>query len=140
MTLLRTARIVAAIQATVMTVYFLVTDAVRADNPFLVPDLLLTVLLVVAACLPARWAVPALVFAFGLAAGVWTVSLSHYAVRGELVDGLDHLPLIGASVVQSLFLVRHLGRGSTDPAGSPDRPDGTTPATAARATEEPTTA
>ncbi|MDR7384863.1 hypothetical protein [Promicromonospora iranensis] len=123
MTLLRTARIVAAIQATVMTVYFLVTNAVRADNPFFVPDLLLTVLLVVAASLPARWAVPALVFAFGLAAGVWTVSLSHYAVRGELVDGLDHLPLIGACVVQSLFLIRHLGRGPADPAGAPDRPE-----------------
>jgi ABC-type dipeptide/oligopeptide/nickel transport system permease component len=115
-TALSTARLVAAILAAVMTVYFLVTDAVRADNPFLVPDLLLSVLLVVTASLPARWAAPALVFAFGLAAGVWTVSLSHYAVRGELVDGLDHLPLIGACVILSLFLVRGLVRG---PAGRP---------------------
>ncbi|GAB2480655.1 hypothetical protein GCM10027063_23650 [Promicromonospora xylanilytica] len=119
MTVLRTARVVAAILATVMLVFLAVTGAIRADNPFLAPDLLLSVLLLVAACLPARWAAPALLFAFGLATGVWTASLSAYAVRGELVDGLDHLPLIGACVVQSVFLARRLVRGPiatpTDP-------------------------
>jgi hypothetical protein len=113
---LRTARIVAVILAAVMIVFLVVSGAVRTDNPFLVPDLLLSVLLLIAAALPARWAVTVLLFAFGLSAGVWTVSLSHYAVRGELVDGLDHLPLIAACVIQSLFLVRLLGR---DRAGNP---------------------
>jgi ABC-type dipeptide/oligopeptide/nickel transport system permease component len=116
MTVLRTARVVAAILATVMLVFLVVTGAIRADNPFMVPDLLLSILLLVTACLPARWAAPALLFAFGLASGVWTTSLSHYAVRGELVDGLDHLPLIGACVIQSLFLARRLLRG---PVGTP---------------------
>lgn len=111
MTVLHIARAVAAILAAVMLVFLTVTGAIRTDNPFMVPDLLLSVLLLVTACLPARWAAPALLFAFGLAAGVWATSLSHYAVRGEIVDGLDHLPLIGASVIQSVFLVRRLGRG-----------------------------
>jgi ABC-type dipeptide/oligopeptide/nickel transport system permease component len=119
MTVLRTARVVAAILATVMLVFLALTGAIRADNPFMVPDLLLSVLLLVTACLPARWAAPALLFAFGLASGVWTASLSHYAVRGELVDGLDHLPLIGACVIQSVFLVRRLIRG---PVGTPRDP------------------
>ena len=119
MTTLRTARIVAVILATIMLVYLVISGAIRGDNAFLVPDLLLSVLLLVAAGLPARWAVTVLLFAFGLAVGVWTASLSHYAVRGELVDGLDHLPLIAACVIQSVFLVRLLGR---DRSGTPAGP------------------
>lgn len=119
MTALRIARTVAVTLATVMIVYLVVSGAIRADNPFLVPDLLLSVLLLVTACLPARWAPPALLFAFGLATGVWTTSLSHYAVRGELVDGLDHLPLIAACVIQSFFLARRLLRGPADGPRSP---------------------
>ncbi|WP_125777404.1 hypothetical protein [Antribacter gilvus] len=110
---LRTARVVAAIQATVMAVFLAASGALRADNPFAVPDALLTLLLAVAACLPARWAAPSLIFSFALAVGVWTVSLSHYAVRGDLVDGLNHLPLVASAVVQSVVLARHLSRSRT---------------------------
>lgn len=92
-----------------MAVFLVVSGAIRADNPFLVPDALLTVLLVISACLPARWAVQALIFAFALAVGAWTASLSHYAVRGDLVDGLNHLPLIASAVLQSVFLARQRG-------------------------------
>ncbi|WP_129789378.1 hypothetical protein [Promicromonospora panici] len=110
MSTVRTARVVAVLLATVMIVFLVVSGAIRPDNAFLVPDLLLSVLLLIAASLPSRWAATVLLFAFGLAVGVWTASLSHYAVRGELVDGLDHLPLIAACVIQSLFLVRLIGR------------------------------
>ena len=119
MTTLRTARVVAVILATVMIVFLVFSGSIRADNAFLVPDLLLSVLLLSAASLPARWAVTVLLFGFGLAVGVWTASLSHYAVRGELVDGLDHLPLIAACVIQSAFLVRLLGRDRSDIPGDP---------------------
>jgi hypothetical protein len=125
MTALRTARAVAVILATVMISYLVASGAIRVDNPFLVPDLLLSALLLVTACLPARWAPQALLFAFGLATGVWTTSLSHYAVRGELVDGLDHLPLIAACVIQSSFLARRLLHGPagvlSDPAAATER-------------------
>jgi hypothetical protein len=131
MTAPRLARAVAAVLAAVMLTFLVVSGAIRADNPFLVPDLLLSVLLLAAAALPARWAASGLLFAFGLAAGVWTTSLSHYAVRGEVVDGLDHLPLIGACVVQSVFLARHLvrrsGHETADAPGAPGAAHGAEP-------------
>ncbi|MDG4797416.1 hypothetical protein [Micromonospora sp. WMMD1082] len=64
--------------------FLFLNDSWRRDNLFLVPDLILCVLLVVAASLPARHAVPALLFGFGLTAGVLVTSVSSYAVSGRL--------------------------------------------------------
>lgn len=75
----------AAVALGVGTVGFLATgDGWRGDNPFLVPDLILSVLLVAAAFAPVALAVPALVFGFGLSAGVLGVSVATYAVDGRL--------------------------------------------------------
>jgi hypothetical protein len=58
--------------------------AIRADNMFLVPDLLVAAALLVAALLPRAVRATALLFAFGPAAGVFTVAAFSYVVRGEL--------------------------------------------------------
>jgi hypothetical protein len=76
---------VAAVALSLGTFGFLfVSDAWRADNVFLVPDLVLCALLVVAASLRGRLAVPALILALGLAAGVLMTSVSSYAVDGRV--------------------------------------------------------
>lgn len=88
----------------VMIYYFVTSDAIRAGNPFLVPDLVLTVLLPVSATLRGRLAVPAMIFAFAWAAAVWTVSLCTYITRGAFADGANHIPLILSSVVAAGLL------------------------------------
>ncbi|MGH3877565.1 MAG: hypothetical protein ACRDSK_11085 [Actinophytocola sp.] len=65
-------------------VFLFLNDSWRADNLFLVPDLLLCAVLAVAALLPDRPAVPALIYAFGMAAGVLAASVASYAVDGRL--------------------------------------------------------
>ena len=76
---------VAAVALSLGTFGFLfVSDAWRADNLFLVPDLVLCVLLVAAAAVRGRPAVPALILALGLASGVLMTSVSSYAVEGRL--------------------------------------------------------
>lgn len=59
-------------------------DSWRPDNLFLVPDLVLCATLLAAALTPARWAGRALLFAFGLTAGVLMTSVASYAVDGRL--------------------------------------------------------
>ncbi len=107
----------------VMVYYFPTSDAIRSDNPFLVPDLLLTLLLVMAALAPRRVAIPGLLFAFAFATAVYTVSMSTYTVRGEFTDGADHVALITPMLVMSVLLARELGRA---PIGAP-RPGPTGP-------------
>lgn len=55
----------------------------RADNIFLIPDLILSPALIIAALLPARIARPALLLALGFASGVLITAGNAYAVRGE---------------------------------------------------------
>ncbi|MBM7785884.1 hypothetical protein [Tenggerimyces flavus] len=95
------ARVVAILLALVMIWYFVTSNAIRSDNPFLVPDALLTVLLVVAVVVPRP---PLLIFAFAWAAAVWTTSLCTYAVRGEFWQGANHLALITPAVVAAVLL------------------------------------
>lgn len=98
------ARFVAVALTLVMAYYFLTSDAIRSGNPFLVPDALLTVLLLAAALTPRRWAAPVMIFAFAWSAAVWTVSLSSYAVRGEFADGANHFALIIPACVMAGLL------------------------------------
>lgn len=65
-------------------VFLFLHDSWRADNLFLVPDLLLCAALLAAAALPARLAPPGLLAAFGFAAGVLATSVASYAVDGRL--------------------------------------------------------
>jgi hypothetical protein len=98
------ARGVAGLLALVMIWYFATSNAIREDNPFLVPDALLTAFLVAAVFVPHPWTAPALIFAFAWAAAVWTTSLSTYAVRGEFAQGANHLALITPAVLAAALL------------------------------------
>ncbi|MEU8382727.1 hypothetical protein [Streptosporangium sp. NPDC048865] len=99
-----TARWVIVLLTAVMIYYFVTSDAIRAGNPFLVPDLILTALLPASAALRGRLAVPAMTFAFAWSAAVWTVSLCTYITRGAFADGANHIPLILAGVVAAALL------------------------------------
>ncbi|MFB4314191.1 hypothetical protein [Actinomadura sp. 21ATH] len=81
-------------------------DSWRGDNLFLVPDLILCVLLPVSAALPARYAAPALAFTFAMCTGVFTASVSSYAVRGEL--GAASLLGVAGCAAAAALLQRHL--------------------------------
>lgn len=98
------ARGVAAALTLVMIYYFWTSDAIRSGNPFLVPDLLLTLFALASLLLPRRVAVPAMIFAFAWAAGVLTVSLFTHLVRDEFP--VDHLFLILPSIAMAALLGR----------------------------------
>ncbi|WP_434440285.1 hypothetical protein [Lentzea sp. E54] len=96
---------VVAVTLSVGTFGFLfVSDAWRAGNLFLVPDLVLCTLLVAAASVRGRLVVPALIFALGLAAGVLITSVSAYAVDGRL--GVASLAGALGAVVVAVALAR----------------------------------
>ncbi|HEY0691102.1 MAG TPA: hypothetical protein VGD71_18940 [Kribbella sp.] len=96
---------VAAVALSAGTFLFLfLNSSWRRDNLFLVPDLILCVLLLVAASLPARHAVPVMIFSFGLTAGVLMTSVSSFAVDGRL--GPASLASAIAAVVMAGVLIR----------------------------------
>ncbi|WP_250002307.1 hypothetical protein [Actinoplanes sp. M2I2] len=83
MRLLQWGRLAAAILSLTTFVFLFLHDSWRADNLFLVPDLLLIVALAVAAGLPDPAAKVALPVAFAYAAGVLATSAASYAVESE---------------------------------------------------------
>ncbi|MBP2702555.1 hypothetical protein JOL79_01910 [Microbispora sp. RL4-1S] len=97
-------RWVAAALTLVMAVYFVTSDAIRAGNPFLLPDAVLTLLLAGATVVRGRLAAPAMIFAFAWAAAVWTVSLCTYATRGAFAEGANHIALIVPCVAAAAAL------------------------------------
>jgi len=108
--ILPAARFVALAIVAVMVLYFATAGVIRSDNPFLVPDALLTVLLLTAALLPQRAAVPALIFAFGWDTAVYSTSLCTYAVRGEFAEGANHFALILPSLAMAVLLAHGLAK------------------------------
>ena len=98
------ARILAAVIGVATVAFLFILGNVRADNLFLMPDLLFSAVLVVAALLPERHARPALLVGFAVATGVLLTSVSSYNVRGEL----GTLSLIGLvpCAVMAVVLVR----------------------------------
>lgn len=115
MVVLGAARVMAAVVGVGLFVFLFLHDSWRSDNLFLVPDLLLSALLVAAAVVPARHARLALMFAFGMGTGVIATSVSSYAVRGEL--GLASLVGALACVVTALVLFRRPARTVEDAGG-----------------------
>jgi hypothetical protein len=116
-TILTAARIVAFVISVVMIIYFPTSDAIRSDNPFLVPDLLLAAFLLTSALLPRRAAVPALIFSFGWDTAVFTTSLFTYIVRDEFAEGANHLALILPSLVMAILLGRGVYKADTSERG-----------------------
>ncbi|MEU4534133.1 hypothetical protein AB0G15_04605 [Streptosporangium sp. NPDC023825] len=104
-----TARWVIVALTGTMIYYFVTSNAIRPGNPFLVPDMILTVLLPASAAFRGRFAVPAMIFALAWSAAVWTVSLCTYSTRGAFADGANHLALIIPSVVAAGLLATGAG-------------------------------
>ena len=102
MNLLLLSRAFAVVIGVATFVYLFLHDSWYAENLFLVPDLVLCAALVAAALAPVRYARAALLFAFGLSAGVLMTSVSSYAVRGEL--GVVSLMGVVTCVVFALTL------------------------------------
>ncbi|WP_157552751.1 hypothetical protein [Jiangella gansuensis] len=98
------ARLVAAATSLVTFAYLFLHDSWRADNLFLVPDLLLCALLLAGAMTPTAWVVPVLSAGFALTAGVLVTSVSSYAVDGEL--GVPSLLGVLLSAVMVVLLAR----------------------------------
>ncbi|GAA1566936.1 hypothetical protein GCM10009789_20540 [Kribbella sancticallisti] len=106
MTLLTAARIIAAGLSLTTFVFLFLHDSFRSGNLFLVPDLVLCAALLIAAALPRQFAVPALIGAFGMAAGVFATSVSSYAVDGEF--GLPSTLGVATSAAMAALLGRTL--------------------------------
>lgn len=98
--ILTLSRVVAALVGVGTFVFLFLYDSWHADNLFLVPDLVLCLVLLVGAVLPARLARPGLLFGFGLAAGVLMTSVASYAVRGAFgaVSLLGVLACLGCAL------------------------------------------
>ncbi|MFG1704162.1 hypothetical protein ACFLIM_13315 [Nonomuraea sp. M3C6] len=106
MNVVTAARWVAAAESVIMAGYLAVDGAHRPNNMFLWPDIAVAVFLAVAAALPHRLARPAMIFAFGWAGGVITVSIFSYVVRGEFA--WPNLGIVVAAVTMAALLIRQL--------------------------------
>ena len=83
------ARYVAVALSVLTVIGLFINDSLRSDNLFLVPDLLVSGMLLVSASLGRSIAAAALLFAFGLSAGVFTTAAFSYVVRGEFGIGVS---------------------------------------------------
>ncbi|RFS81039.1 hypothetical protein D0T12_34120 [Actinomadura spongiicola] len=108
MNLIRFGRVFAVVISVSTFVFLFLHDSWRDDNLFLVPDLILCALLLGAATLPVPYAAPALGFTLAMSTGVFTVSVSSYAVRGEL--GTASLLGTAACATVAALLHAHLLR------------------------------
>lgn len=94
-----------------MAGYLALDGAHRPDDPFLWPDVAVAAFLAIRSALPARHAPTALLFAFGWAGGVLTVSVFSYVVRGEFA--WPNLGLVLIAVAMAALLARHVTRDPT---------------------------
>lgn len=104
MTALKIARIAAALVGIATFAFLFRHDSWHLDNIFLIPDLLLSAALVIAAGLPDRIAGPAMPAAFCFAAGVLATSAAAYAVDGRI--GIPSLLGAVGSLIMAAVLVR----------------------------------
>ncbi|SEH03060.1 hypothetical protein SAMN05444920_13269 [Nonomuraea solani] len=77
----------------------------RADNAFLVPDLIISGLLIMSAFLPPAHVVRGMILAYGMAAGVFTAAAFSALVRGE-PGMVTMVAAAGSLVVAALLVVR----------------------------------
>lgn len=105
MTLTAAGRLTAALIGLSTFVFLFLHDSWRADNLFLVPDLVMVAALLGSAVLPDRYAGTALVGSLGFAAGVLATSVASYAVDGRI--GMPSLVGVAVCVVMAgALLVR----------------------------------
>lgn len=110
--LLSFARIGAVLLSLGTFAFLFVNDHWRLDNAFLIPDLIICALLIVAAIAPRERAAGLLLLAFASTAGVLGVAFSSLAVAGQPGFGA-----LGGAVVATAFAL-WLGVGRTPEAAS----------------------
>jgi hypothetical protein len=114
------ARVVAAVMG-VATGVNIVTSGMAArpaSSLFLVPDLLVVVLLLTGAALPATRAAPVLLVALGTAVGVFTTAAMSYALRGATGWGVLAFAVVAAGTATALTVgsaPRHARPRARDP-------------------------
>ncbi|MEU4559298.1 hypothetical protein AB0F72_13005 [Actinoplanes sp. NPDC023936] len=118
MRVLLVGRLAAATLSVTTFVFLFLHSSWRADNPFLVPDLILCAVLALGASLPARAAAATLAIGFAYAAGVLTVSVFSYAVTGDL----GAPSLIGALVAAAAAVAMARGNRPGSPTSRPASP------------------
>ncbi|MEU4837241.1 hypothetical protein [Nocardia testacea] len=105
MSLVTLARI-AAVPVSSWLIAMLTFDAdYRADNMFAVPDTAFSLLLLVAAVLPVRIAVPALTVGYLFGSGVITIAALDRFEQGQSGQGGLNLAIAGAYLVLALLLI-----------------------------------
>ncbi|GAA5064619.1 hypothetical protein GCM10023259_056140 [Thermocatellispora tengchongensis] len=104
------ARAVAAVISVIMVVHVATVALWRDSDPFLVPDTIVAVLLAVCCLLPNAVAPTVMLFSFGWTAGVLTVSVFTYVVRGEFA--WPNFGIVVASLAMAVLLHRHGRRGA----------------------------
>ncbi|MGK8486575.1 hypothetical protein [Nocardia asiatica] len=78
----------------------------RADNIFALPDAAFSLLLLIAAALPARAALPALIAGFLFGAGVITVAALDRFDRDNTPQGILNLVIAAIYVLSAVLLMR----------------------------------
>lgn len=122
MRIITAGRVAALVLSGATFAFLFLHDSWRADNLFLVPDLVLCAALLGAALTPARWAGRALLFAFALSAGVLMTSVAAYVVDGRF-GGASLLGAVAAVVLAALMtrtdpaVAAGPGTAGTDAAG-----------------------
>ncbi|MGI5290707.1 hypothetical protein ACQEVF_46320 [Nonomuraea polychroma] len=83
--------------------YLFLAGMVRADNAFLIPDLIISGLLIMSAFLPPAYEVRGMILAYGMAAGVFTTAAFSALTRGDL--GVVTVAAAAGSLVVAALLV-----------------------------------
>lgn len=82
----------------------------RTDNIFAVPDFAFSLLLLVAAVLPRRFAVPALITGFYFGSGVITIAALERFDLGQPAQGTLNLVIVAAYLTVAVLLTLDHGR------------------------------
>lgn len=101
---------IAALPVSLVLIWWLAFDAdYRADNIFALPDLAFSILLVVAAFLPRRAAVPLLAVGFYFGSGVITVAAFERLAQGETGPGTLNFAIVAVYLAMALLLSFKVG-------------------------------
>ncbi|WP_454198280.1 hypothetical protein [Nocardia sp. Marseille-Q1738] len=108
---------VCAIPVSLWLITALIVDAdYRADNIFAAPDFTFSLVLLIAALLPWRFAIPALTAGYFFGSGVITVAAFNRFDRGESSQATINLIIAAVYLTVALLLVLRVGRTrSLDP-------------------------
>lgn len=101
---------VLALPVSLILVWWLATDAdYRSDNIFALPDLAFSLLLIVAAFLPRRAAVPLLTVGFYFGSGVITVAAFERLAQSETGPGTLNFAIAAIYLAMALILSFKVG-------------------------------